>query len=39
MFDSFRPGARPERLWLAMLFIGALGSVGLVMMFGVMWVG
>jgi hypothetical protein len=38
MFESLRPGARPERMWLAMVFIGAMGFVGLVMMFGVMWV-
>jgi hypothetical protein len=37
MFDSFMPGARPRRLWLAIVVIGALAIVGLFVMFGVMW--
>ena len=37
MFDSLMPGARPRRLWLAIVVIGAIAIVGLFVMFGVMW--
>ena len=37
MFDSLMPGARPRRLWLAIVVIGAITLVGLFVMFGVMW--
>ena len=37
MFDSLYPGARPKRLWLAMVLIAAIATVGLFVMFGVMW--
>jgi hypothetical protein len=39
MFDSLTPGARPRRLWLAIVVIGAIAIVGLLVMFGVMWHG
>jgi hypothetical protein len=37
MFDSFMPGARPKRLWLAMVVIAAMAIVGFLVMFSVMW--
>ena len=37
MFDSLMPGARPRRLWLAIVLIAAIALVGLFVMFGVMW--
>ena len=37
MFDSLMPGARPRRLWLAIVVIAAIATVGLFVMFGVMW--
>lgn len=37
MFESLYPGARPKRFWMAMVVIVAIGAVGLLLMFGVMW--
>jgi hypothetical protein len=37
MFDSLMPGARPRRLWLAIIVVGAIALLGLFVMFGVMW--
>jgi hypothetical protein len=34
MFGSFKPGARPKSLWLAIGVIAALAIVGIVVMFG-----
>jgi hypothetical protein len=33
MFRSFKPGARPKSMWMAITVIAAIAVVGLVVMF------